>query len=452
MTAIDVPYHEFMRPQVHFTAEKNWLNDPNGLVYYKGEYNLFFQYNAKSRKWGPQSWGHAVSRDLVHWQQLPDAIDPDGEFGWIWSGSAVVDWKNTSGLRTGAEDVLVAIYTTGDPHARPPKPCVQGIAFSNDRGRTWTKYPGNPVIAHIVAENRDPKVFWHEPTQSWIMAFYLEKNLFTFYRSPDLIHWTHFQDLDMPGTTECPDFFELPVAGKPGLSKWVFWGADGNYFVGSFDGKKFVPESGVLQAEYGPNGYAAQTWNDMPASDGRRIQISWMRDGKYPFMPFNQQMSFPLELTLQSFPEGIRLCRNPVKELELLHDKTSQWSDVALKPGALFQPKVSGDVFDIHLTIEPGATEAVGLNVHGINVGYNRQKGILVCLGRELPVPTIDGKVSLELLVDRTSLEIFAQDGSVSASFCYIAEAADAPLDFYAVRSDARIVSLTVHTLKSIWP
>ena len=451
----DTVYHELLRPQIHFTAEKNWLNDPNGLVYFEGEYHLFFQYNAKGLKWGPNSWGHAVSPDLMHWEQLADAIEPDSKFGWIWSGSAVVDWKNTSGLGTGPQAPLVAMYTTGDTHSKPGIPVQQCIAFSNDKGKTWTKYEGNPVVKHIAGENRDPKVVWHEPSCSWIMALYLDKtdrSLFGLFSSPDLIHWTHLQDLEMPGTTECPDFFELPVAGQPDVKKWVFWGGDGVYRIGSFDGKEFTPESEVLWSERGPHGYAAQTWSDIPASDGRRIQISWMRGGKYPYMPFNQQMCFPVELTLRSSSRGIRLHRKPVKEIELLHDKNFRWENLTVKTGSNFVPNVPGSVFHIHVVIEPGAAEAVGMYLHGTHLRYEPSKGLLTYLGKEIPVQMSDGKLELELIVDRTSLEIFAEDGEESASFCFLPEAADAPIEFYSAGSEAKIVSMDIYTLKSIWP
>ena len=190
----DALYHELLRPQFHFTAEKNWLNDPNGLVYYKGEYHLFLQYNAKGMKWGPNTWAHAVSTDLVHWKQIAHALEPDEQFGWIWSGSAVVDARNTSGLRSGSEDPLIAIYTTGNTHVTPHKKCVQCIAFSNDRGRTWTKYSGNPVIGHVAAENRDPKVIWHEPSRRWVMALFLDKNDYALFGSADLKGWQHLSE------------------------------------------------------------------------------------------------------------------------------------------------------------------------------------------------------------------------------------------------------------------
>ncbi|MCX7031231.1 MAG: glycoside hydrolase family 32 protein, partial [Spirochaetes bacterium] len=199
------PYRELLRPQFHFTARANWINDPNGLVFQDGEYHLFFQRNPTGIKWGNIHWGHAVSRDLVHWEQLADALAPD-EFGAMWSGSAVVDWKNTSGLGTGRQPPIVAIYTATKPWAG--KRAVQCIAASNDRGRTLVKSRGNPVLPRVAAVNRDPKVIWHESTGSWIMALFLRGCDFALFRSPNLREWERVDNVSMPRTGECPDFFE----------------------------------------------------------------------------------------------------------------------------------------------------------------------------------------------------------------------------------------------------
>ena len=314
-------YHEKYRPQFHFTARKNWLNDPNGLVYYQREYHLFFQHNPAGLSWGNMTWGHAVGPDLLHWQQLDNALSPD-RLGTIFSGSAVVDWDNTAGFQTGAEKVLVCIFTSAG------KPFTQSIAFSNDRGRTWTKYAHNPVLSHIAGDNRDPKVFWHEPTRRWIMALYLDGEHYALFASPNLKEWTKLSDVPAPGGSECPDLFELPIEGNPRDTRWVFWAGNGNYLLGRFDGKTFIKESGPHPTDWGANFYAAQTYSDIPEADGRRIQIAWMRGGEFPGMPFNQQMSFPCELTLRKFSEGIRLCRNPVREIEKIRAKKHGWNNL----------------------------------------------------------------------------------------------------------------------------
>ena len=321
-------YQEKYRPQFHFTAKKNWLNDPNGLMYYKGEYHLFFQHNPFGIKWGNMTWGHAVSPDMVHWKQLDHAIEPD-KLGTIFSGSGVVDVNNTAGFQTGEEKVLVCIYTSagGTSDESKGQPFTQSIAYSNDKGRTWTKYENNPVIKHIVSSNRDPKVIWHEPSQKWVMALFLDGNVYELFESPNLKEWKGMSLVHLPGAGECPDIFELPVDGDLDNKKWVFWGGNGNHLIGIFDGNRFNAESEVLRTEFGANCYAAQTWDNIPDSDGRRLQIAWMSGGNYPDMPFNQQMSFPCELTLRTTPEGIRLFREPVKEIENLHQKYLMFSD-----------------------------------------------------------------------------------------------------------------------------
>ncbi|MHC4110677.1 MAG: twin-arginine translocation signal domain-containing protein, partial [Planctomycetota bacterium] len=257
-------YNEKYRPQFHFTPRKNWTNDPNGLVFYKSEYHLFFQHNPTGINWGNMTWAHAVSTDLIHWKQLPNAIEPD-ELGTIFSGSAVVDWKNTSGFKTGAESVLVAFYTSAGSHAPKKVPFTQSIAYSNDRGRTWIKYKNNPVIGHIRANNRDPKVIWHEPTKTWIMALFLDKNDFVLYSSKNLKEWSRFQDVKLPGSSECPDFFPLAVDGNPAKTRWVFWGGNGRYLLGTFDGRKFNQQAGPFESRVG-NFYASQTYSDIPES------------------------------------------------------------------------------------------------------------------------------------------------------------------------------------------
>ncbi|NLG27884.1 MAG: glycoside hydrolase family 32 protein [Chloroflexi bacterium] len=444
-------YHETHRPQFHFTPARNWTNDPNGLVYYAGEWHLFFQHNPYGIKWGNMTWGHAVSPDLVHWTQLPNALEPDA-LGTIYSGSAVVDWANTAGMQTGAEPPLIAIYTSAGSEAKPPVPFTQSIASSNDRGRTWTKHSGNPVLGHIVGANRDPKVIWHAPSAQWVMALYLDGNDYALFGSPNLRDWTRLCDVAMPGVAECPDFFPLPVDGAATRTLWVFWGAAGCYRLGAFDGQTFTPETDVLRAEWGANGYAAQTWSDVPESDGRRIQIAWMAGGKYPAMSFNQQFTFPVELTLRSTPQGVRLYRQPVHERELLRLRTQRWEHVTLQPGANLIPQTDCELFEVCAEIDPGEAQAVGLLVRGHDLCYDLSTGELSALGKRAAVALEGGRLRLQALIDRTSLEVFAQNGLVSMSSCFLPEAADWNLEFYARGGPARLVALEVHELASAWP
>ncbi len=442
-------YQERYRPQYHFTAKENWLNDPNGLVYYKDEYHLFFQHNPKGLDWGPNTWGHAISSDLIHWQQIDHAIEPD-EYGWIWSGSCVVDWKNTAGFKSGNEETIIAIYTTGG-YGEPRNPCVQGIAYSNDKGRKWMKYEKNPVLRHIVADNRDPKVIWHEPTNKWIMALYLDGNDYAIFSSPDIIKWKGESTIHLPNASECPDFFKLPVDGDINNTKWVFWGANGNYLIGTFDGIRFSPESEILKADWGANFYAAQTWSDIPKSDGRTIQIAWMAGGKYPNMPFNQQMSFPCELSLKTTPQGIRLYRQPVKEIKLLYQNEYQWNNQTIEPGTNLLSDISGELFDISIEIELGNAKEIELIMRGEKIRYNASKNEVSLFNKSAFLLTIDRKIKLRILLDRTSIEIFGNNGQVSMSSCFLPDIENKRLDIHVLGGGAHIISMNVYELSPTW-
>jgi sucrose-6-phosphate hydrolase SacC (GH32 family) len=444
LIVVDKLYQETYRPQFLFTPRKNWMNDPNGLVYYAGEYHLFFQHNPNGIEWGNMTWGHAVSPDLVHWKQLDHAIHPD-KLGAIWSGSAVVDRDNTAGFQSGAEKPLVCIYTSAG------KPFTQSIAYSTDRGRSWTKYKDNPVLGHIKGENRDPKVIWHAPTKKWIMALYLDGHDYALLGSADLKSWNKQCDVPMPGTSECPDFFELAVDGDPKRTKWVFWGANGNYRLGSFDGTTFRPETEPLRSLWGANDYAAQTYSDVPEKDGRRIQIAWMSGGKYPDMPFNQQMSFPRELTLRTTPAGVRLCMVPVREIEALRGEKHSWKGLELKSGDNPLTALKGELWDIDMEIEPAAAAEVVLAVRGEPMRYDVRTGTLQCLGRSAPLALESGKLRLRVLVDRTSLEIFGSGGRVTMCSCFLPDPSDRSLALEVRGGTARVRSLTLFELKSAW-
>ncbi len=446
---IQTAYKEAYRPQFHFTPKTNWTNDPNGLIYYKGEYHLFFQHNPSGINWGNMTWGHAVSTDLVHWKQLPHALHPD-ELGTIFSGSGVVDWKNTSGFQTGDEAVLVNFYTSAGSHAPEPVPFTQSIAYSNDRGRTWIKYEGNPVIEHIVGSNRDPKVIWHEPTQKWVMALYLDKNDYSLFGSTNLKAWTKLSDLQIPDT-ECPDIFELAVDGDPERTKWVFWGAAGKYYVGNFDGTTFTPDGEAHRSDYGANFYAAQTWSDVPESDGRCIQIAWMSGSSPPDMPFNQQMSFPCSLTLRTTSAGIRLHREPVVEIENIRAYTHAWSDLTLKPEEDPLAGLTGELFDIRAEIALNDATDVGFKIRGQDVCYNVAAQQLTCLERSGPLVPKDGKIRLQILVDRISIEAFGNGGELSMTAYFLPDLENADIGIYAEGGTATLVSLKVHELKSSW-
>lgn len=445
-------YQEALRGQLHFSPRRGWNNDPNGMVFFNGEYHLFYQHNPYGWGWGNMHWGHAVSRDLVHWREIGVPLAPD-RFGPVFSGSAVVDWNNTSGLGKDGKPPLVLLYTAAG------NPTVQCIASSTD-GRNFTKFPGNPVIPQITGGNRDPKVIWHEPTRRWVMVLYVtlpgEKHTVHFLTSPNLREWT--RTCIVEGGTggdrflyECPDFFELPVDGDSSNSKWVLLGADSNYAIGSFDGTTFKPEHTRLPGHRGRGFYAAQTFSDIPAADGRRIQIGWFQTETRD-MPFNQSMSIPLELKLTSTPDGPRMTMNPVRELASLRVKTKRFEPLEMAPG-MANPLagMEAELLEVIVEFEPGDATELTLEVRGATVGYDVKTQELIVNQHRAPAPLRGGRQRLRVFCDRTGLEVFASDGLTYVPMPFQPKAADRSLGLRCAGGPARVSVLEVHELDSIW-
>jgi fructan beta-fructosidase len=446
-------YRERHRQQFHFSSRRGWNNDSNGLVYYQGEWHLYYQHNPYGWKWGNMHWGHAVSRDLVHWKELPVAIYPYRFGDWVFSGSAAVDWANTAGFKTGQDDVIVAAFTsTGRGEC---------IAYSNDRGRTFSDYEANPVVKH---SGRDPKIIWYAPPASrpagasqgqaaghWVMAVFDQRDKsrgIAFYTSGDLKKWDFASRID--GYYECPEIFEIPVDGDGRNTRWVVYAANGDYAVGRFDGRELTAEPGKHKLSYGNCFYASQTFSDVPPTDGRRIQIAWGRIAT-PGMPFNQCMLFPVELTLRKTDEGLRLFAVPVREIETLHARKHAWKDQALKPGENLLGGVTGELFDIRAEFEPADTAKVGLVLRGTPVVYDAKQQQLTCKGCKAPLKPAGGKVRLQVLVDRTSIEVYGNDGRIYMPVGAIAPDDDRKLAVFAEGGQARLCSLVVHELRSAW-
>ena len=433
-------YNEKYRPQCHFTSRRGWNNDSNGLVFYKGEWHLYYQHNPYGVQWGNMHWGHAVSEDLVHWRELPVALYPRQFGDWCFSGSAVVDVNDTAGFRKGPEDTIVAAYTsTGRGEC---------IAYSNDRGRTFAEFEGNPVIRH---QGRDPKVIWYGPGRHWVMAVYHEtegKKAVAFYTSGDLKKWEYTSRID--GFYECPEIFELAVDGDAADRKWVLHAGDGDYMIGTFDGRAFTPESGKHRYSYGNCFYASQTFNGVPAADGRRIQIAWGRV-EMPGMPFNQMMLFPVELGLRTTGEGVRMVARPVREIERLYAGGRQWKELNLPMGRNPVPGGEGELLRICAVLRPAGATRVGFVIRGVEVAYDANEQRLTCLDKAAPLTMTDGAVRLELLVDRTSIEIFGSDGQVYMPMGVIPPDDHESLQIFAEAAPLRVDSLEVHTLHSAW-
>jgi fructan beta-fructosidase len=433
-------YHESLRPQFHFSARRGWNNDPNGLTFFQGEYYLFFQHNPYGTGWGNMHWGQATSSDLVHWEEHGDVLYPD-DLGAIFSGSAVVDRSNTSGFGEEGKPPLVLIYTAAG------HPFTQCLAYSLD-GRTFSKYEGNPVVGEISSDNRDPKVIWYEPDKKWVMVLYSGVNdTVLFLDSPDLKHWTRMSQVS--GFAECPDLFELPVDSDSTKMKWVLTGANSNYIIGSFDGTVFTPETDKLKGNDGSGFYAAQTYSDEPKH--RRIRIGWLQ-APAPGMPFNQEMSLPMELSLRTTPDGPRMAWQPVPELATLRGKSFSTGALTLNPGdsnPVAQAK--GELIELRAKFQPGDTSEVSFNVRGINVTYNAKKQELSVNGQHTTAPLQDGHQDVTIYLDSTSIEVFAADGLVYAPMPVIPAADNRNVQVSVQGAPVKFSSLDVYELKSAW-
>ncbi len=456
-------YMERHRPQYHFSMKKGWINDPNGLVYFDGTYHLFCQHNPDAVKWGPMRWSHATSPDMVNWTEQPIALFPD-DSGTMYSGSAVVDWENTSGLGSGGNPPLLAFYTAAG------KPFTQGLAFSNDKGHTWKKYDGNPVLGHVEGSNRDPKVFWHVQSKRWIMVLYLDKHSFAIFGSDNTLKWEELSRFDIPGSNECPDLFEMPVEGGGGESKWVFLAGAGSfsrgecarYVVGYFDGRAFSPESESIAIEWGAWNYSTQTYSDAP--DGRRIFVSWFStafngSAAFPGNPFNGQYRVPWELRLLRTEDGLRLARLPVKELNSLRGTAVKLSGVSYTSGIHEIGGVRGRSMDIECVITPNGARSVEFQFEGVEaVSYEFGTQTLRVLDRVHQWPLEDdGTLKLRVLFDVNCIEVFGPQGLKVMSSIYLPETlehqyeSERPLSLEVEGGPLKVESMAVYPVSSIW-
>jgi fructan beta-fructosidase len=499
-------YDEQHRPQLHFSPPANWMNDPNGMVYFEGEYHLFYQYYPESTVWGPMHWGHAISTDLVHWNHLPIALYPD-EKGYIFSGSAVVDWFNTSGFSTTGEPPLVAIFTYHDMEMEQSDSTAtqyqsQAIAYSNDKGRTWTKYEGNPVIPNPgIKDFRDPKVIRDTENDQWVMVFAAGDHV-QFYGSKDLKKWYYLSSFGQKrgshaGVWECPDFFPLEVP-ENGTQKWVLLssinpggpngGSATQYFVGEFDGKQFrldqefashlgrSPEA-ACWFDFGRDNYAGVTWSDIEESDGRRIFMGWMSNWDYarqvPTELWRSAMTLPRVLELHTTAQGPRLYQSFPKELQQLRED-------------LFSPGVTG-VGDTRQTLEAspqqlevifkaacneGAKSSFGFMLSNkageiYRIGYNAEKGVYFSdrsqagkIGfsekfasqiHQAPKQLEGALVTMHIIFDVASAELIADDGLTAITDIFFPNENFTQIDFFIEGQGIEIQQLDFYTLERIW-
>jgi fructan beta-fructosidase len=444
-------YKEPLRPAFHFSSKRGWINDPNGLLYHAGEYHLFFQHNPYGVHWGNMHWGHAVSTDLVHWRELPIVLYPRGDDDFPYSGAGVVDHDNTSGWGKGGRPPMVIAYlSTGRGEC---------IAYSDDDGTTWKEFGGNPVFA----KERDPRVLWHPQTKQWVMVVYSERldgksierrdgdNLrpgtrqgIAFYTSPDLKSWTERSWIGE--FIDCPDLFALPLDDDANRMKWVLSCGPGYYRIGAFDGSRFIPESAQLPAPTGASSlYAAQTFSNHP--DGDVVQIAWGRVDTVD-APFTQLMSFPTRLSLRTTSEGVRLCREPVDAVRLLHIRTYDIPAGPLTSSPLLA-ELTGEAWDIEAVIRVGTISAITLSIGGDEYTYQPASQMLSGPKGAMPIPLRDGRLQLRILVDRTTVEIFGDIGQAYGMFVRGNPGGNAALELRSWQG--HIEKLRAHSLRSIW-
>lgn len=440
----DSLYKEENRPQFHFTTRRGWINDPNGLIFYEGEYHLFYQHNPFEKEWENMSWGHAVSKDLTHWEELPLALSPD-KLGTMFSGSAVIDYENTAGFNKGKTPAMVAFYTIDNPDKE-----IQGMAYSLDKGRTWTKYDKNPIIDSKDKWNsrdtRDPKVFWYAPGKHWVLVLN-ERDGHSIYNSSNLKDWTY--QSHTTGFWECPELFELAVDGKADNKKWVMYGASGTYMIGSFDGKKFTPEAGKYLYTNGAI-YAAQTYTNIPQSDGRRIQVGWGRIS-HPKMPFNGIMLLPTELALKTTKEGVRLVSTPIKETEALFNKVDDWQNINTQTANKNLDKYDGaGTLRLKATIKLSHATSAGFNLFGQRVIDYDMNGNTINGTFYSPQDRTSMELTADIYIDKTSIEVFIDGGHYSYAMERRPDKNNKEgLHFWG--NNIEVKNLEVFEVKSIW-
>jgi fructan beta-fructosidase len=490
--APELSYDQPWRPQYHFTPPRNFMNDPNGTVFYKGEYHLFYQYNPKGNVWGHMSWGHAISRDMVHWQNLPVALhEIPGEY-MVYSGSAVVDWNNTSGLCQNPDpqdgSCLIAIYTAAHKERQN-----QNLAFSNDRGRSWTNYSRNPVADLDAADFRDPNVFWYAPQHKWVMVAALaDQRMVVILDSPDLQHWTKRSMFgpagDIAGQWECPGLIELPV-DDTNEKRWVLLinrnpgapagGTGVRYVIGKFDGTKFTSDasdSTILWADWGKDFYATNTWNDMPKSDGRRVWIGWFSNWQYantePTMLWRGAQSIPRSLTLRRYADGLRLVQSPIRELQSLRRQRRRLVNLRVPDinQAIRKGGLKGEVYELKVELESGQADEVGLRLRkgkdeetliGFDAAHSevfidRTRSGELSFSKDFPGRHTaklekNTRVKLHLFVDRSSVELFANDGERVLSDRIYPRPGSNEIEFYAKGAGEKIISLEMWQWDSVW-
>jgi len=483
-----ISYTEKYRPRFHFTPAINWTNDPNGLVYYKGQYHLFYQYNPFGNQWGHMSWGHAVSTDLVHWKHLPVAI-PEENGTMIFSGSAVIDEQNSSGLAANKGDIpMVAVYTghyIADTNNKENYIQSQNIAYSVDGGKDWKKYSNNPVLDLHKKDFRDPCVFWYAPEKKWVMATVLPKeHIVQFYGSPNLINWTHLSDFgpagDIKDIWECPSLVQVPVSGSNGKKKWVLFNSQQTtmqYFVGEFDGTKFTnenPAENIYRPDYGPDYYAGITYNHLPPAQPP-VLLGWANNWTYandiPTNPWKSMMALPRQLSLKKINNEWILFQQPVQAIYQLRESPWKTDSVHIEKEKLLPAKSQQCELDVEWTPAANSVSGICLAVEKnkkLIIGYDEKEKKLFMdrkmsgdqsfnkkfqeLSRydaSLPLP--GKKLRLHIFFDHSIVEVFANEGLVLMTMQIFPEESENGIALYTEGGANLFDHVKIWNLKSAW-
>jgi len=472
-------YNENYRPQFHFSPAKNWLNDPNGLIYQDGVYHLFYQYNPLGTKWGHMSWGHSITKDLIHWKELPVALNEINDT-MIFSGSAVIDKNNSAGFAKNANDAaLVAIYTAHQENRKQ----AQHLAFSNDKGNTWTHYDKNPVLDQNKKDFRDPQVFWYEKDKKWIMALaepYLHQ--ISFFASTNLKNWEYQSAFgpagDTTGIWECPSLFLAPVVGQPDQKRWVLLVSQNSsmqYFTGDFDGKKFnsdEPATTLKRPDYGPDYYAAITYNNLPAN-AKPTSIGWLNSWNYaneiPTSTWRGAMSLPRELALKKDGNSWRLVQSPVPAIKNIRGKGGSVQPLSFEGRK--DLSLTGQQFEIVFELDLSSTSDAGLvvgkgSVNETLIGYDKMKKTLYIdrsrsgdisftkdFGKryEAPLSLTDNRIKLQVFFDNSIIEVFANDGELVMTAQIFPSKTDNKVQLYSNGGMAKVSAIEYWIIGSIW-
>ena len=473
-------YTEQYRPRFHFSPATNWCNDPNGLVYNNGVYHLFYQHNPFGNQWGHMSWGHATSKDLIHWKHQPVAIkEENGTM--IFSGTCVADKNNTSGFGRGGKVPMLAVYTGHIENVNQS----QHIAYSLNNGFTWTKYDRNPVLDLHKKDFRDPKIFWYGPKNYWVMALMFPvEHMVQFYSSKNLKEWNHLSDFgpagDTSGVWECPDLTQVPIEGMPGKKKWLLqMSLNGGmqYFVGSFDGVTFTNENAVdkiNRPDYGPDYYAAIAYNQLPAAH-LPTGIGWVNNWNYanaiPTTPWKSAMSLPRNLSVKKINGDWLLVQKPVAAISTLRKKVFQLQNEIVAATKLLP--VKSQQFEMELTIEPGAAAVSGVrfalgDTTYFEIGYAGAKQLFYVdrsktgntafdenfkkMNRfEKIIALQNKKIKLNIYYDHSIAEIFINDGEVVFTAQFFPNEKDNSIQLFSYGEKAKFSSLTLWQMKTVW-